>query len=256
MVLLGFTAAWRRASVPTRRSPLRVNATTEGVVRPPSALAMTVGSPPSMTATTLLVVPRSMPTVLAMGWDPPEVIECAPTREAACQPAPRRSLPDVPRRPPMLNAGAVRGRPVIPIAVGSDQGHEAAGTEILRLPAAAAHPHAGQLLALGPAVEGQHQTATLAQLAGQCHGQAGGGRPDGDRVEGGAGGGAATAVCGHHLDVHPEPLEALGCLAGQLRDPLHADHPGAAGRHHRRLVAAPGADVQSDLPRSQLEGLD
>src|ERR1039458_4271690 len=72
MVLLGFTAAWRRASVPTRRSPLRVNATTEGVVRPPSALAMTVGSPPSITATTLLVVPRSMPTVLAIGWDPPE----------------------------------------------------------------------------------------------------------------------------------------------------------------------------------------
>src|SRR6202165_41829 len=66
MVFSGLTAAWRRASWPTSRSPVRVNATTDGVVRPPSAFAMTVGSPPSITATTLLVVPRSIPTVLAM----------------------------------------------------------------------------------------------------------------------------------------------------------------------------------------------
>ena len=39
-----------------------VNATTEGVVRPPSALVMMVGLPPSMAATAELVVPRSMPT--------------------------------------------------------------------------------------------------------------------------------------------------------------------------------------------------
>ncbi|MGH7745367.1 MAG: hypothetical protein ACREQ5_11325 [Candidatus Dormibacteria bacterium] len=54
--------------MPTRRSPVRVKATTDGVVRLPSALAMTVGSPPSITATTLFVVPRSMPTVFAIGW--------------------------------------------------------------------------------------------------------------------------------------------------------------------------------------------
>jgi len=48
MVFSGLTAAWRRARVPTRRSPLLVKATTDGVVRPPSALGMTTGSPPSV----------------------------------------------------------------------------------------------------------------------------------------------------------------------------------------------------------------
>src|SRR5256885_16060719 len=65
-VFSGLTAAWRRASWPTRRSPDLVKATTDGVVRPPSAFGMTTGSPASMTATTELVVPRSMPTVFAI----------------------------------------------------------------------------------------------------------------------------------------------------------------------------------------------
>lgn len=39
-----------------------MNATTEGVVRPPSALVMMVGLPPSMAATAEFVVPKSMPT--------------------------------------------------------------------------------------------------------------------------------------------------------------------------------------------------
>jgi hypothetical protein len=43
-----------------------VKATTDGVVRPPSAFGMTVGSPPSRTAIHEFVVPRSMPMVLAM----------------------------------------------------------------------------------------------------------------------------------------------------------------------------------------------
>ena len=43
-----------------------VKATTDGVVRPPSAFSMTVGSPPSRTAMHEFVVPRSMPMVLAM----------------------------------------------------------------------------------------------------------------------------------------------------------------------------------------------
>src|SRR5664279_6287285 len=64
MVLAGFVTAWRFASWPTRRSPVLVKATTDGIVRPPSAEAMTVGSPPSMTATTEFVVPRSMPMIL------------------------------------------------------------------------------------------------------------------------------------------------------------------------------------------------
>ena len=66
IVRSGLTTAWRLATVPTRRSSLSVNATTEGVVRPPSLFSRTVGSPPSMTAKHELVVPRSIPMVLPM----------------------------------------------------------------------------------------------------------------------------------------------------------------------------------------------
>src|ERR671938_1883460 len=59
--------AWFLADWPTRTSPFLANATTDGVVREPSELAMTVGSPPSRTVTTELVVPRSIPTARAMG---------------------------------------------------------------------------------------------------------------------------------------------------------------------------------------------
>src|SRR3954447_21653720 len=62
----GFVTCCRRAGVPTSRWPSFVNATTEGVVRPPSAFGMTVGSPPSSTAMHEFVVPRSMPIVLAI----------------------------------------------------------------------------------------------------------------------------------------------------------------------------------------------
>src|SRR5262245_54080878 len=68
IVRSGLVIAWRLATSPTRTSPFLAKATTEGVVRPPSALGMTVGSPPSRTLTTELVVPRSMPTALAMGF--------------------------------------------------------------------------------------------------------------------------------------------------------------------------------------------
>ena len=66
MVFSEFVTACRLATWPTRRSPSLVNATTDGVVRAPSWLTMTVGSPPSMTATTELVVPRSMPMTFAL----------------------------------------------------------------------------------------------------------------------------------------------------------------------------------------------
>src|SRR5215213_7530993 len=59
--------AWFFADWPTRTSPFLAKATTDGVVREPSEFAMTVGSPPSRTVTTELVVPRSMPTARAMG---------------------------------------------------------------------------------------------------------------------------------------------------------------------------------------------
>jgi hypothetical protein len=48
-------------------------ATTDGVVRPPSELAMTDGSLPSRTATTELVVPRSIPTTWLMDFKPPSL---------------------------------------------------------------------------------------------------------------------------------------------------------------------------------------
>ncbi len=64
-VFWGLVTAWRFATVPTSRSPSFVNATTDGVTRPPSALGMTTGSPPSITATTELVVPRSIPMIFS-----------------------------------------------------------------------------------------------------------------------------------------------------------------------------------------------
>src|SRR5215210_9131027 len=65
----GLVMAWRLATSPTRTSPVFEKATTDGVVRDPSALGMTTGSPASRTETTELVVPRSMPTALAMVGD-------------------------------------------------------------------------------------------------------------------------------------------------------------------------------------------
>src|SRR5579883_477040 len=66
MVLSGLVTAWRLATAPTRRSPVLVKATTEGVRRAPSLFSSTVGSPASMTATTELVVPKSIPITLGM----------------------------------------------------------------------------------------------------------------------------------------------------------------------------------------------
>ena len=65
-VFCGLVTAWRLAIVPTSRSPDAAKATTDGVVRPPSAFSMTVGSPPSNTAMHEFVVPRSIPIVLPM----------------------------------------------------------------------------------------------------------------------------------------------------------------------------------------------
>src|SRR5580704_3016490 len=64
MVFLGFVIAWRFAGSPTFLSPFFRKATTEGVVRRPSSLAMTTGSLPSITETQLFVVPRSIPIIL------------------------------------------------------------------------------------------------------------------------------------------------------------------------------------------------
>src|SRR2546423_6792702 len=65
-VFSGFVMPWRFATWPTRISPSLVNPTTDGVSRLPSWFAMTVGLPPSTTATTEFVVPRSIPITFAM----------------------------------------------------------------------------------------------------------------------------------------------------------------------------------------------
>src|SRR5262245_49899971 len=62
-VFWALVTACRLAALPTSRSPLSRNATTEGVSREPSLLVMTTGAAPSITATTELVVPRSMPMI-------------------------------------------------------------------------------------------------------------------------------------------------------------------------------------------------
>src|SRR5437867_910746 len=69
-VFSGFVIACRLATCPTRISPSFVNPATEGVSRLPSWFAITVGLPPSTTATTELVVPRSMPITFAMSNPP------------------------------------------------------------------------------------------------------------------------------------------------------------------------------------------
>ncbi len=66
MVRSTLVTAWRLATSPTSTSPFLAKATTDGVVRAPSAFVMTVGSPPSRTLTTEFVVPRSMPTARAI----------------------------------------------------------------------------------------------------------------------------------------------------------------------------------------------
>src|SRR5262245_15076558 len=60
-VFSGLVTDCRLAIWPTSRSPPSAKPTTDGVVRDPSALAMTTTLFPSITATQELVVPRSIP---------------------------------------------------------------------------------------------------------------------------------------------------------------------------------------------------
>ncbi len=70
IVRSGLVIAWRLATSPTSTSPAFEKATTDGVVRLPSELGMTTGSPASRNETTELVVPRSIPTAFAMAGTP------------------------------------------------------------------------------------------------------------------------------------------------------------------------------------------
>src|SRR6266566_4554373 len=53
------------------RASWLISRAADGVVRDPSAFGMTVGLPPSLTAITELVVPRSIPTALAIAASSP-----------------------------------------------------------------------------------------------------------------------------------------------------------------------------------------
>ena len=64
IVFVGLVTACLFAGSPTLISPPSTNAITDGVVLLPSAFAITTGSPPSITATHELVVPKSIPIIL------------------------------------------------------------------------------------------------------------------------------------------------------------------------------------------------
>src|SRR3989338_10536230 len=70
MVFSGLVIAWRFATCPTSFSQSFVNATTEGVVKPPSSFWITLTSEPSITATQEFVVPKSMPIILLIQLPP------------------------------------------------------------------------------------------------------------------------------------------------------------------------------------------
>lgn len=80
-----------------------VKATTDGVVRPPSALVMIVGLPPSMAATAEFVVPRSMPTTctdIAMSARCEQSYPCTRVAVAACGAAALHNSPALRACPP------------------------------------------------------------------------------------------------------------------------------------------------------------
>src|SRR5690606_30941436 len=62
-VFCGLVTACRLAGAPTRISPSAMYATMDGVVRAPSAFSIILTLLPSITATQLLVVPRSIPMI-------------------------------------------------------------------------------------------------------------------------------------------------------------------------------------------------
>src|SRR5258707_1252857 len=68
IVFSGFVTACRLATCPTRRSPSRVKATTDGVVRAPSWFTMTVGWPPSITAPNEFVLAGRWPVAFPGMW--------------------------------------------------------------------------------------------------------------------------------------------------------------------------------------------
>ena len=79
-----FVTACLFAVTPINRSPPSLaNATTEGVVLAPSALAITTGSPFSIVATQLFVVPKSIPITLLIFSSPNYKIGIPPSSSSS-----------------------------------------------------------------------------------------------------------------------------------------------------------------------------
>ena len=68
IVFSGLVMAWRLATWPTSRSPLLVNATTDGVVRVPFLVGDHGRLAGFHDGDTELVVPRSIPIIFPMIW--------------------------------------------------------------------------------------------------------------------------------------------------------------------------------------------
>src|SRR3972149_6351011 len=82
MVLSGLVIAWRFATWPTSRSPLLARATTEGGIRPPSALGMTTGSAPPLHPSHAGVrSPQVDPDYLSHGQYPSSLVFVRPSFE-------------------------------------------------------------------------------------------------------------------------------------------------------------------------------
>src|SRR5438874_713153 len=178
MVRSGLVIAWRLATSPTSTSPAFEKPTTDGVVRDPSALGMTVGSPASSTETTELVVPRSIPTALGMEI-PPKRTSC---RKPECDYIKSAQAAAIPGLRPVFGQAAGGGQ---------GQGHEVPGGAAAEgtgqapalaeaLDAVAAHqpaphqrrhrvPRVGRHLGGGGVVAGDHQHVG-AQVPDRRHG--------------------------------------------------------------------------------------
>jgi len=91
----GLVTACRFAGVPTSRWPSSVKPMMDGVVRWPSAFSMTLGLPPSITATHELVVPRSMPMTSPTGAELMARSGALVRRARPADAAARRSIADV-----------------------------------------------------------------------------------------------------------------------------------------------------------------
>src|SRR6266481_2664222 len=86
MVLRGFTTIWSLATLPTRRSPLSLIATTLGRINDPLSLGTTRATLLRTYATQVFVVPRSIPSMMGLSaaMRPLECYGAAPLGSNKC----------------------------------------------------------------------------------------------------------------------------------------------------------------------------